>query len=74
MRDQARGLIIIGYDLVLHNNVNWNRAQVNFQSFLARHIDTAKVNINVIGIVWNAFQCWYIMRENEVIIDALTNN
>ncbi|CAF0746827.1 unnamed protein product [Adineta ricciae] len=74
IRDQTRGFIIIGYNLVLQNDINWERARTNFQSFLARHFHTAHVNIDVIGVAWNASHCWYIMRENEVIIHALTSN
>ena len=74
MRDRTRGFIIICYDLVLQSDINWERAQTNFQSFLARHFHTAHVNIDVIGIAWNASRCWYIIRENQVIIRALTSN
>ncbi|CAF1136777.1 unnamed protein product [Adineta ricciae] len=66
IRDQTRGFIIIGYNLVLQNDINWERARTNFQSFLARHFHTAHVNIDVIGVAWNASHCWYIMRENEI--------
>ncbi|UJR32407.1 hypothetical protein I4U23_019869 [Adineta vaga] len=69
--DRNRNLILIRYRISFQDNIDWNKAKINFERFLARHTHTAHANVNLIYIVWNAFDCWYIMTGNQMLRQAL---
>jgi len=54
----------------LENNINWNQAETNFQSFLSRHLNIAKSSVDIEGIIGNANRCWYIMNATPALIQA----
>ncbi|CAF4157698.1 unnamed protein product [Adineta steineri] len=69
--NQQPNLIIIGYDMVLQDNINWDLAKRRFESFLARHCNIANAGVDVIGIVWNINTCWYIINATPTLQQAL---
>ncbi|CAF3958887.1 unnamed protein product [Adineta steineri] len=69
--NQQLNLIIIEYDMALHDNINWDQAKRKFEPFLARHCNIANACVDVIGIVWNINTCWYIMNATPRLQQAL---
>ncbi|CAF0745257.1 unnamed protein product [Adineta steineri] len=76
--NQQLNLIIIEYDMALHDNINWDQAKRKSESFFARHCNIANAGVDVIGIVWNINTCWYIMnatpRLRQALISRQSNN
>ncbi|CAF0782871.1 unnamed protein product [Adineta steineri] len=70
-RNEEQNLIIIGYDMTLHNIINWNQAKRKFEHFLARHCKIANTYVDVLGIVWDVNTCWYIMNATPRLRQAL---